>query len=164
MTDTTKKRFFPSRCNIFNCEKKQLLCRWELEDCWIIRRIWPRIHCTRAATIKIRPPAPRNWTGGYIRMWLKSVLLKIMRLFQKVLYLEWAQASCWHKQQPLWQVRNYFGDKIGLYFAWLGFYTKMLVPAAVVGLVCFIYGCLSLESQDNIPRWYKPTFENRART
>jgi Calcium-activated chloride channel/Dimerisation domain of Ca+-activated chloride-channel, anoctamin len=70
----------------------------------------------------------------------------------QVLYLEWAQAACWHKQQPLWQVRNYFGDKIGLYFAWLGFYTKMLVPAAVVGLVCFVYGCLSLESQDNIPR------------
>lgn len=36
--------------------------------------------------------------------------------------------------------RRYYGEKIGIYFAWLGFYTEMLFYAAVVGLICFIYG------------------------
>lgn len=36
--------------------------------------------------------------------------------------------------------RKYYGEKIGIYFAWLGFYTVMLALAAVVGLGCFIYG------------------------
>jgi hypothetical protein len=36
--------------------------------------------------------------------------------------------------------RSYFGEKIGIYFAWLGFYTAMLIPAAIVGVIAFIYG------------------------
>lgn len=36
--------------------------------------------------------------------------------------------------------RNYFGEKVTLYFAWLDWYTRMLVPAAVVGLVVFLSG------------------------
>ena len=40
----------------------------------------------------------------------------------------------------------YFGEKIGLYFAWLGFYTYMLILPSVVGLLAFIYGIVSLNS------------------
>lgn len=36
--------------------------------------------------------------------------------------------------------RKYYGERIGIYFAWLGFYTEMLFFAATVGLICFIYG------------------------
>lgn len=39
--------------------------------------------------------------------------------------------------------RKYYGEKIGIYFAWLGFYTNMLIVAAVVGVGCFLYGCLA---------------------
>ena len=42
--------------------------------------------------------------------------------------------------------RVYFGEKIGLYFAWLGFYTYMLILPSVVGLLVFIYGIVSLNS------------------
>lgn len=42
--------------------------------------------------------------------------------------------------------RNYYGEKIGMYFVFLGFYTEMLVLAAIVGLACFIYGLLSMHS------------------
>uniref|UniRef100_A0A8B9KH71 Anoctamin n=1 Tax=Astyanax mexicanus TaxID=7994 RepID=A0A8B9KH71_ASTMX len=44
--------------------------------------------------------------------------------------------------------RKYYGEKIGIYFAWLGFYTEMLFFAAVVGVICFVYGLLSYD--DNI--------------
>lgn len=46
--------------------------------------------------------------------------------------------------------RKYFGEKIGLYFAWLGLYTQMLIPASLVGVIVFLYGCATVD--DNIPR------------
>ncbi|XP_037087144.1 anoctamin-5-like isoform X2 [Pollicipes pollicipes] len=74
---------------------------------------------------------------------------------RRLLYLEWARPACIHKKQPLWLVRKYFGDKIGLYFAWLGFYTAMLVPAAIVGVLVFIIG-LFMVNNDNL---YNPSIE-----
>lgn len=62
---------------------------------------------------------------------------------RKKLFDNWASMKNWHKKQPLWEIKTYYGDKVGLYFAWLGFYTKMLVPASCVGFVCFIYGITS---------------------
>lgn len=47
-------------------------------------------------------------------------------------------------------LRKYFGEKVGLYFAWLGVYTQMLIPAAIVGVIVFLYGCATVD--DNIPR------------
>ena len=35
---------------------------------------------------------------------------------------------------------KYYGVKIALYFAWLGFFTKMLIIPALAGLVVFAYG------------------------
>ncbi|XP_058065687.1 anoctamin-4 [Anopheles bellator] len=70
---------------------------------------------------------------------------------RRLLYLEWARPIKWYKKQPLCLVRKYFGDKIGLYFCWLGFYTKMLYAPAIVGLFCFLYGLASMDSTDNIP-------------
>jgi len=63
---------------------------------------------------------------------------------RNTLYCEWAAVSkCLH-YQPLDYVKEYFGVKIGLYFAWLGFYTHMLIPASVVGVICFVYSCITL--------------------
>uniref|UniRef100_A0A8C8MHW7 Anoctamin n=1 Tax=Oncorhynchus tshawytscha TaxID=74940 RepID=A0A8C8MHW7_ONCTS len=45
--------------------------------------------------------------------------------------------------------RKYFGEKIGLYFAWLGLYTQMLIPASLVGVIVFLYGCATVDN--NIP-------------
>ncbi|KAM3832315.1 anoctamin-6 [Vipera latastei] len=57
-----------------------------------------------------------------------------------LLYREWAHPRNIFKLQPLDLVRKYYGEKIGIYFAWLGFYTQMLLLAAIVGLGCFLYG------------------------
>ncbi|XP_070284254.1 anoctamin-5 [Myotis yumanensis] len=63
-----------------------------------------------------------------------------------ILFQNWARFSYFYKEQPFDLIRNYFGEKIGMYFVFLGFYTEMLVLAAVVGLACFIYGLFSIHS------------------
>ncbi|EEC20511.1 transmembrane protein 16D, putative [Ixodes scapularis] len=59
---------------------------------------------------------------------------------------QWASLLALFRGQPLDHIRRYFGVKVGLYFAWLGFYTYMLIPASVVGLACFLYGVFTLSS------------------
>ncbi|KFQ40475.1 Anoctamin-5, partial [Mesitornis unicolor] len=61
------------------------------------------------------------------------------------LYVEWARFLRFYKEQPLDLIRKYYGEKIGIYFAWLGFYTEMLFLAAVVGLICFLYGLFTMD-------------------
>nr|XP_031303997.1 anoctamin-9 isoform X2 [Camelus dromedarius] len=53
---------------------------------------------------------------------------------------KWAQWGNMFQEQPLDDIRDYFGEKVALYFAWLCWYTRMLVPAAVVGLIIFLSG------------------------
>ncbi|XP_052336908.1 anoctamin-5 isoform X2 [Oncorhynchus keta] len=67
------------------------------------------------------------------------------------LYKHWARFFSFFKEQPLNLIRKYYGEKIGIYFAWLGFYTEMLFFAAVVGLICFLYGLFTFD--DNV--WSK---------
>lgn len=47
--------------------------------------------------------------------------------------------------------RKYFGEKIGLYFAWLGVYTQLLIPASIVGVIVLFYGYATMET--NVPRY-----------
>ncbi|XP_054720857.1 anoctamin-5-like [Uloborus diversus] len=68
---------------------------------------------------------------------------------RRLLYSEWSRAACWYKRQPLGLIRSYFGEKTSLYFAWLGFYTTMLIPAAFLGLLTMIYGVSTMHT--NIP-------------
>ncbi|XP_062326587.1 anoctamin-1a isoform X3 [Osmerus eperlanus] len=68
---------------------------------------------------------------------------------RKLLHKEWASYSVFYKYQPIGLIRKYFGEKIGLYFAWLGVYTQMLIPAAIVGVIVFLYGCATVD--DDIP-------------
>uniref|UniRef100_A0A8C9SUH3 Anoctamin n=1 Tax=Scleropages formosus TaxID=113540 RepID=A0A8C9SUH3_SCLFO len=72
-----------------------------------------------------------------------------VNLFLQVLYREWASYSNFYKYQPISLIRKYFGEKIGLYFAWLGLYTQMLIFAAIVGVLVFLYGCITVD--DDIP-------------
>uniref|UniRef100_A0A4X2L7R0 Anoctamin n=1 Tax=Vombatus ursinus TaxID=29139 RepID=A0A4X2L7R0_VOMUR len=65
---------------------------------------------------------------------------------RQLLYAYWARWCCWHKYQPLDHVREYFGEKVAIYFAWLGFYTAWLLPAAIVGTLVFLSGLLTMAS------------------
>ncbi|XP_051544789.1 anoctamin-1-like isoform X2 [Myxocyprinus asiaticus] len=68
---------------------------------------------------------------------------------RQLLHDEWARYGAFYKYQPVDLIRKYFGEKIGLYFAWLGLYTQLLIPASVVGIIVFFYGWATVET--NIP-------------
>lgn len=70
---------------------------------------------------------------------------------RNLLFHEWASVSKWIKFQPIDEIKDYFGVKIALYFSWLGFYTHMLIPAAVMGIFCLVYGALTLK-MDTVSR------------
>ncbi|KAM6204219.1 anoctamin-9 [Sarcoramphus papa] len=57
--------------------------------------------------------------------------------FLKEKWARWRDIFC---HQPIEKIRCYFGEKVALYFAWLGWYTYLLGIAAVVGLVVFVAG------------------------
>ncbi|KAK7571958.1 hypothetical protein V9T40_014430 [Parthenolecanium corni] len=57
---------------------------------------------------------------------------------------DWAQLRKWIRLQPIDDVKNYLGVKFGFYFAWLGFYTALLIPASFLGLTVFLYGYFTL--------------------
>ncbi|CAB1331741.1 unnamed protein product, partial [Coregonus sp. 'balchen'] len=67
---------------------------------------------------------------------------------RQLLYEEWANYGVMFKYQPLDLIRKYFGEAIGLYFAWMGVYTRMLVPPSLLGLIVFLYGILTVHSNE----------------
>ncbi|XP_046403150.1 anoctamin-1-like [Ischnura elegans] len=64
---------------------------------------------------------------------------------------DWARLRNFRHNQPLDEIRDYFGEEVALYFAWLGTYTESLMLPALVGICCFIYGLLRMNSPDKVP-------------
>jgi anoctamin-1 len=72
---------------------------------------------------------------------------------------DWAALNNLFRKQPLDSIREYFGVKISLYFAWLGFYTSMLIPASVVGVICFFYGLITMKTDPVIKQVCSEQFD-----
>lgn len=62
------------------------------------------------------------------------------------LMTSWVQAVC--ERQPLDDICDYFGVKIAMYFAWLGFYTNSMLYPAVIGFLLWILAEADQTSQD----------------
>ncbi|XP_065837575.1 anoctamin-4-like isoform X2 [Oscarella lobularis] len=58
----------------------------------------------------------------------------------------WGRWGAMFKTQPLDHIRAYFGEKVGIYFCWLGFYTQWLIPVTIIGLIAFLIGLSNLNS------------------
>ncbi|XP_077177369.1 anoctamin-9 isoform X2 [Paroedura picta] len=59
------------------------------------------------------------------------------------LKINWRTVHCKHLIEEL---RMYFGEKVALYFAWLRWYTYVLLIAAVPGIILVIYGFMNFNS------------------
>nr|KAJ3413984.1 Anoctamin-7 [Polyrhizophydium stewartii] len=70
------------------------------------------------------------------------------------IYQGWRESFSWRKvfsYLPVSELREYYGERVGFYFAWLGYYTIWCQSAAIIGLVAFAYGLyrgLSISSAD----------------
>uniref|UniRef100_A0A914XH48 Anoctamin n=1 Tax=Plectus sambesii TaxID=2011161 RepID=A0A914XH48_9BILA len=71
-----------------------------------------------------------DWSKIPIERWPKRKYLRTV----------WGAFRQWHRHQPLDEIRDYFGEKVAIYYAWLGFYTKMLVYPAVFGIFITLWG------------------------
>ncbi|NXA00607.1 ANO9 protein, partial [Nesospiza acunhae] len=65
---------------------------------------------------------------------------------REILKKKWARWRVLFKEQPIEEIRCYFGEKVALYFAWLGWYTYLLIFAAVAGLATVAAGATVFSS------------------
>ncbi|KAF9544569.1 Anoctamin-5 [Mortierella hygrophila] len=81
--------------------------------------------------------------------------------YRAQLLVKWARRF-W-RSQPLDLVNAYYGERIGVYFAWLGHYTKWLTLPAVIGMAVFVFGIINaarLNKLDATPNALFAIFDN----
>ncbi|NXC22070.1 ANO8 protein, partial [Corythaeola cristata] len=92
-------------------------------------------------------PVPR---GAVPELAARGVIQQVFPLHEqrilKRLMKSWVQAVC--EAQPLDEICDYFGVKIAMYFAWLGFYTSAMVYPAVFGSILYTFTESDQTSQD----------------
>jgi len=50
----------------------------------------------------------------------------------------WGNLRKWREIQPLDAIRDYYGEKVALYFTWMGYYNTMLLFPTVAGILSFV--------------------------
>lgn len=73
---------------------------------------------------------------------------------RKELIKEWAAPKKALSKQPIGKIRDYFGEEITIYFAWLGFYTQWLWYATAVGLLTtFFWAVTYFKEGEEKAKW-----------
>lgn len=87
--------------------------------------------------------APRHQGGGGLSLRSEKRLGRIMHYFPlhnesklEPLTARWLVYLAWPWDQPFRDIKNYFGEKIALYFKFLGHYCSWLMVPAAFGLLC----------------------------
>ena len=66
------------------------------------------------------------------------------------LHQNWARFVNIFKIQPLDQIRNYYGEKIALYFAFMGYYTYWLILFSIVGAAVMFFGIGTINDSEYV--------------
>lgn len=107
--------------------------------------IFRNIDRIKLMTIMLETPRNKNGCGVSLRKMTfgkkKAVLAQFpLHSYQNLTELkrQWLVLLEWPMKQPFDLIRDYFGEKIGLYFLWLGTYTDWLTSASVVGTIAYL--------------------------
>lgn len=71
---------------------------------------------------------------------LESIRASASIDYRTILQNKWASFKNILKYQPLWEIRDYFGESNAIYFAWLGVFITMLWLPSLLGFIFFIVG------------------------
>ncbi|CAM9680880.1 unnamed protein product [Chrysoparadoxa australica] len=78
-----------------------------------------------------------------VRLMTKGCILGFYPLHEKVelreLEQHWLNFFQAPWKQPISAVKDYFGEKVALYFTWLGHYTTWLIPASILGVLAWAH-------------------------
>jgi len=88
-------------------------------------------------------PASDNGAGLALEQLLaKKAILHAFPLHDRTelraLQGRWLRYWAWPWQQPFTRIKDYFGEKVGLYFVFLGHYTTAVMIAAIVGFIFYL--------------------------
>ncbi|CAF2083690.1 unnamed protein product [Rotaria magnacalcarata] len=61
------------------------------------------------------------------------------------LYHRWAKFSNIFRIQPIRAIRDYYGERLAFYFAWLGWYNSLLIIPSILGIFVLLWGLCSVK-------------------
>ncbi|XP_053442421.1 anoctamin-8 isoform X1 [Nycticebus coucang] len=127
-----------SELRFFTSQERQSIIRFWLQN--LRAKQGEALHNVRF--LEDQPIIPELVARGIIQQVFPVHEQRILNRLMK----SWVQAVC--ENQPLDDICDYFGVKIAMYFAWLGFYTSAMVYPAVFGSVLYTFTEADQTSRD----------------
>ncbi|XP_055474822.1 anoctamin-8 isoform X2 [Psammomys obesus] len=127
-----------SELRFFTSQERQSIIRFWLQN--LRAKQGEALHNLRF--LEDQPIIPELAARGIIQQVFPVHEQRILNRLMK----SWVQAVC--ENQPLDDICEYFGVKIAMYFAWLGFYTSAMVYPAVFGSVLYTFTETDQTSRD----------------
>ncbi|XP_058419654.1 anoctamin-8 isoform X2 [Diceros bicornis minor] len=127
-----------SEMRFFTSQERQSIIRFWLQN--LRAKQGEALHNVRF--LEDQPIIPELVARGIIQQVFPVHEQRILNRLMK----SWVQAVC--ENQPLDEICDYFGVKIAMYFAWLGFYTSAMVYPAVFGSVLYTFTEADQKSRD----------------